>query len=210
MISPTHFAKQFAQHFWAFLETLQNILFVSFCFFLCEVPCLDGLSSPFTELSRAKQSSMRLPPLERQALQRFCFSLNNLKKPSQGLENVWKCLRVEIDWADSVCSHEHILPTMYLQCFEGLLKPFPLPCFFFFFYRANYFANGFELLTAKNWNRRKFTKLNQLGLSNQRPNSFAFQKDGRWSAPVSRESQANSRTLGPITCSGPKGPKQKT
>lgn len=53
---------------------------------------------------------------------------SNLKH--QGLENVWTYLRVENDWADSVCSHEHILPTMYLRCFKGLLKPFPLPCFF--------------------------------------------------------------------------------
>eukprot|EP00913_Durusdinium_trenchii_P033521 g31382.t1 len=29
------------------------------------VPCLDGLSSPFTELSLARQNAMRLPPLER-------------------------------------------------------------------------------------------------------------------------------------------------
>ena len=30
-----------------------------------QVPFLDGFSSPFADLSLAKQSAMRLPPLER-------------------------------------------------------------------------------------------------------------------------------------------------
>eukprot|EP00438_Fugacium_kawagutii_P020284 Skav235065 [mRNA] locus=scaffold2047:64845:66066:+ [translate_table: standard] len=38
-----------------------------------QVPCLDGLSSPFTELSLAKQSAMRLPPLERQDVEDVLF-----------------------------------------------------------------------------------------------------------------------------------------